>query len=225
MSRPLTIENRWDVLYRDFPDVYEAFGSAPYTPDPIDVVARRFDLTGAVADLGSGTGRSTLGFAAFARRVIGVEPEAAMRTLAERRAREEGVRNVEFVEGTNESIPLPTDSVDAVVSIFGGVETPEAVRITRPGGPIVLVGIPPGRYGGELVDVIAQPTPELDEGHRRLVDEGFAFEDFESAQEYGSTGRIVETYGFIFGSRAIEHLRRTGQTSIRWTFRLHHRRA
>jgi SAM-dependent methyltransferase len=225
MPRPLTIENRWDVLYRDYPEVYEAFGACPYLPDPVDVVATRFELHGTVVDIGSGTGRSTLRLAAHAARVVGVEPEAAMRQVAERRAQEEGVDNVAFLAATKESIPLPDASVDAVVSVFGGVDPPEAVRIARPGAPIVVVGIPPGRYGGELVDVIAQPTPELEDDHRVLVEAGFAFEDFESVQEYGSTDRIVETYGFIFGRRAVEHLRRTCQTSIRWTFRLHHRSA
>ena len=30
--------------------------------------------------------------------------------------------------------------------------------------------------------------------------------------------------GFIIGSRAIEYLRESGQTSIRWRFRVYHKR-
>jgi hypothetical protein len=31
-QKPLTIENQWDVLYRDYPEVYEEFGRVPYKP-------------------------------------------------------------------------------------------------------------------------------------------------------------------------------------------------
>jgi hypothetical protein len=30
--QPETIENRWDILYRDYPEIYDAFSSFPYHP-------------------------------------------------------------------------------------------------------------------------------------------------------------------------------------------------
>ena len=218
-----TIENRWDILYRDYPEVYDRFGSFPYEPDPVDYLIERLQPSGTVVDIGSGTGRSTFKLAQRAARVIGVEPERAMRAVAERKARERGIANVEFLAASKEAIPLPDGSVDAVVAVCGGEDVPEAQRITRPGGLIASLGIAPDRYGGELVSVIGEPTPELELGSRRLIEQGFSFEDFESVQDYGSTENILETYGFIFGSRAIAYLRRSGQTRIRWMFRLHSR--
>ena len=41
-----TIEHRWDILYRDYPEVYERFASFPYTPPWISLVTNRFDLDG-----------------------------------------------------------------------------------------------------------------------------------------------------------------------------------
>lgn len=55
-----TIDNAWDVLYRDYPEVFDAFSSFPYDPSWIDVVKRVFPLAGrVVADIGSGTGKSS----------------------------------------------------------------------------------------------------------------------------------------------------------------------
>jgi hypothetical protein len=31
--RPETIENRWDILYEKYPEVYDEFASVPYKPD------------------------------------------------------------------------------------------------------------------------------------------------------------------------------------------------
>jgi ubiquinone/menaquinone biosynthesis C-methylase UbiE len=222
---PETIEGRWDILYRDYPEVYDAFASFPYDPGPVDVIDRLFPLAGkVVVDLGSGTGRSTLALAMHAGHVIGVEPEAAMRALAEQGLAERGLANVAFVAGSAAAIPLPDEAADVVAAITAATDFPEALRVLKPGGLIVRLDVTPGWYGGELNDVIAEPTPELAEGSRRLVQEwGCSYRDFDSVQAYGSTDNIVRTYGFIHGHNAIEYLRRTGQTSIRWRFRIHYR--
>jgi ubiquinone/menaquinone biosynthesis C-methylase UbiE len=98
---PATIEHRWDILYRDYPEIYDAFSSFPYDPRWVDVVNRAFPLAGKiVVDTGSGTGKSSSALAEYAARVIGVEPEAAMRTVAEHALAERRLDNVEFLEGS-----------------------------------------------------------------------------------------------------------------------------
>lgn len=99
----------------------------------------------------------------------------------------------------------------------------ELLRVLRPGGVIVVFDVAPNWYGGELDSVIGEQT-ELEDFSRHLVDDlGFSYEDFENIQEYGTTENILRTYGFIHGRKAIEHLKRTGQTSIRWSWRIHYR--
>jgi SAM-dependent methyltransferase len=99
-----------------------------------------------VLDLGSGGGIDVL---LSARRVgpsgraIGLDMTDEMLELARRNAAEAGASNVEFVKGTIESMPLPADSVDIVISncvinlaadkgaVFG-----EIARVLRPGGRV-----------------------------------------------------------------------------------------
>jgi SAM-dependent methyltransferase len=97
-----------------------------------------------VLDLGSGGGIDVL---LSARRVgptgraIGLDMTPEMLQLARRNAADAGATNVEFVEGTIESIPLPSDSVDVVISncVINLAADKSAVlgeiaRVLRPGG-------------------------------------------------------------------------------------------
>ena len=99
-----------------------------------------------VLDLGSGGGIDVI---LSARRVgpsgraIGLDMTDEMLELAVRNAAEAGVDNVEFVRGTIESIPLPSASVDIVISNCvinlaadkAAVFT-EIARVLRPGGRV-----------------------------------------------------------------------------------------
>ena len=72
-----------------------------------------------VLDLGSGGGIDVI---LSARRVgptgtaYGVDMTDEMLALAQQNARDAGVRNVHFLKGLIEQIPLPADSVDVVIS-------------------------------------------------------------------------------------------------------------
>ncbi|MBN1815421.1 MAG: hypothetical protein JXA14_26550 [Anaerolineae bacterium] len=55
-AKPESLEGRWDLLYHDYPEVYEEFESIPKAPDLIDVFAARFPLhSKIVVDVGLGT--------------------------------------------------------------------------------------------------------------------------------------------------------------------------
>lgn len=97
-----------------------------------------------VLDLGSGGGIDVL---LSARRVgpagkaYGLDMTDDMLALANRNAEEAGVKNVEFLRGHIEAIPLPSNSVDVIISncvinLSGDKQTvlKEAFRVLKPGG-------------------------------------------------------------------------------------------
>ena len=232
--RPESLEGDWNRLYSEFPDVYDAFAAVPHEPRPIEVVTEIVPLAGSlVVDVGSGTGRSTFDLARAATRVVGVEPNPAMRAVAEGRAVASGIENVSFVDGSASRLPCPDASVHVVACVTTSFWPPETVvpefvaeafRVLRPGGHAFVLDTAPGWYGGEFRDVL-----DHDADYERVLDEllagaGFAPYDFETSQEYGTVTNAAETYGFIFGSAAIERLRERGQTRISWRWRIRHRR-
>ena len=97
-----------------------------------------------VLDLGSGGGIDVLLSArrvGRTGRVYGVDMTDEMLDLARANAAKAGARNVEFVKGMIEAVPLPDESVDVVISncvINLSVDKPavltEAYRLLRPGG-------------------------------------------------------------------------------------------
>jgi SAM-dependent methyltransferase len=97
-----------------------------------------------IVDLGCGTGYWLRRYAASAARVIGVEPDPALRAAASLAA--VGLPGTEVLAGSAEHIPLPDDSVDVVHARFAYFFPPgtdagltEVVRVLRPGGHLIVV--------------------------------------------------------------------------------------
>jgi ubiquinone/menaquinone biosynthesis C-methylase UbiE len=233
-ERPETIDNRWDILYRDYPEVYEEWAQIEMHPAAVDVINRHFPLAGkVVADVGSGTGNSTLKLARYAALVIGIEPEASMRAIAMARQRERQIANVRFQEGTAESLPLPDRSVDVVMAITCASPNvaafaAESQRAVKSGGWVIRADVAPGWYGGELAPIISgkprDETPAPGSRDEILAGLGYEHMDFTMDQDYGTVEKAVRTYGFIFGQRAIDYIREHNQTTIRWKGRIHYKR-
>jgi N-acetylglutamate synthase-like GNAT family acetyltransferase/protein-L-isoaspartate O-methyltransferase len=109
----------------------------------------RFKEGETVLDLGSGPGRDLL-LAAEAvgpsGRAIGVDLVADMRERARAAAKARGLENVSVIEGDLESLPLPSESVDVVISncvinLVSDKRTAlsEAFRVLVPGGRLAVM--------------------------------------------------------------------------------------
>jgi len=241
MERPESLENRWDILYRDYPEVYDEFARISRKPSTAEVLHRMFNLEDRVIlDIGSGTGASTFGVAAYAKHVIGIEPEDAMLRIAMKRLEGKPNASVEFIKGKAEGIPLKDSTVDSVIADTASPVRPDvikgfvkdAIRVIRKDGFFATVVLPPrGWYGGELQHIIVDRTepPSADEYaiplHRTYQkDLGFEHKDFYQVQEYGSVEKIIAVYGFIYGREVIDYLREHNKTSVKWQFRIYYRK-
>jgi SAM-dependent methyltransferase len=105
-----------------------------------------------VLDLGCGDGTTALPAARLGAIVLGVDIASNLVAAGNRRVREEGLANIQFEEGDASNLAqLKANSFDRVVSIFGAMFAPrpgdvakEMVRVTRPGGRIVMGNWIPG---------------------------------------------------------------------------------
>ena len=97
-----------------------------------------------IADLGCGTGYWLPVYAADAAKVIGIEPDPALRSGALARTASHSAADV--LAGSAERIPMPDRSVDVVHARFAYFFPPgahaglaEVLRVLRPGGHLVVV--------------------------------------------------------------------------------------
>src|SRR5262252_4317697 len=99
-----------------------------------------------VLDLGCGDGTTALPAARRGADVLGVDIARNLVEAGNTRARAEGLTNCRFQQGDATNLSgLADKSFDLVVSIFGAMFAPkpfdvakEMVRVTRPGGRIVM---------------------------------------------------------------------------------------
>jgi ubiquinone/menaquinone biosynthesis C-methylase UbiE len=99
-----------------------------------------------VLDLGCGDGTTALPEARLGADVLGVDIARNLVEAGNRRAKEHGLTNCKFQEGDASNLhELKDHTFDLVVSIFGAMFAPkpfdvakEMVRVTRPGGRIVM---------------------------------------------------------------------------------------
>jgi ubiquinone/menaquinone biosynthesis C-methylase UbiE len=99
-----------------------------------------------VLDLGCGDGTTALPEARLGADVLGVDIARNLVEAGNRRAKEEGLTNINFQEGDASNLhELKDHTFDLVVSIFGAMFAPmpfdvakEMVRVTRPGGRIIM---------------------------------------------------------------------------------------
>ncbi len=154
-----------------------------------------------VLDLGSGGGIDVL---LSARRVgptgkaYGLDMTDEMLALARKNAAEAGATNVEFLKGEIESIPLPDNSVDVIISNCVVNLSPdkdavlrEAFRVLKPGGRFAIADIvtrgelpPVVRKHLELwAGCVAGALDEMDY-RRKLAMAGFEGIEIQTARTY-----------------------------------------
>ncbi len=96
-----------------------------------------------VIDVGSGTGRLAFVAAQGAKAVFAVEPVSNLRYYLKEKTRKHGLKNIFPMDGLITDLPFPDNFTDVTMGghVFGDAsdaELSELMRVTRPGGMIIL---------------------------------------------------------------------------------------
>jgi ubiquinone/menaquinone biosynthesis C-methylase UbiE len=144
-----------------------------------------------VLDLGCGDGTTALPEAKLGADVLGVDIARNLVEAGNRRAAEEGLMNIKFQEGDASNLEqLPDKAFDVVVSIFGAMFAPkpfevakEMVRVTRPGGRIVMGNWIPNdpTLVAQILKISSNYTPPPPEG-------------FVSPMTWGIESNVIERF-------------------------------
>jgi SAM-dependent methyltransferase len=145
----------------------------------------------AVLDLGCGDGTTALPAARLGADVLGVDIASNLVAAASARARSLGLTNCRFQEGDASDLnEIADDSFDLVVSIFGAMVAPrpldvakEMIRVTRPGGRIVMGNWIPNdpTFVAQILKISSSYSPPPPEG-------------FVSPMAWGIEGEVVERF-------------------------------
>jgi ubiquinone/menaquinone biosynthesis C-methylase UbiE len=137
-----------------------------YAPGAAEFVARlhlRSDER--VLDVASGSGNLSIPAARTGARVTGIDIAPNLVEQAEAWARAEGLV-IDFDEGNAEQMPYADATFDTVISMFGVMFAPRAdasaaelVRVTRPGGRIVLASWTPDGFIGQMFKIVGKHVP------------------------------------------------------------------
>jgi SAM-dependent methyltransferase len=127
-----------------------------------------------VLDLGSGDGTTALPAARHGADVLAVDIASNLVAAGNERAQQAGLYNLRFQQGDASNLAALADSsFDLVVSIFGAMFAPrpydvarEMVRVTRPGGRIVMGNWIPGdpTLVAQILSISAAYTPPPPDG-------------------------------------------------------------
>ena len=144
-----------------------------------------------VLDLGCGDGTTAVPAAQLGADVLGVDIASNLVAAGNARAEALGLGNLTFKEGDASDLnELKDESFDLVVSIFGAMFAPrpldvakEIVRVTRPGGRIVMGNWIPGdpTLVAQILKISATYSPPPPP-------------DFVSPMTWGVEGEVTERY-------------------------------
>ena len=145
-----------------------------------------------VLDLGCGDGTTALPEAKLGADVLGVDIAKNLVEAGNKRAKEHGLSNCKFQEGDASNLhELKDQTFDLVVSIFGAMFAPkpfdvakEMVRVTRPGGRIVMGNWIPNdpTLVAQILKISAAYSPPPPEG-------------FISPMTWGIENNVIERFG------------------------------
>ena len=171
-----------------------------------------------VLDLGCGDGTTAIPAAKLGAHVLGVDIARNLVEAGNRRVEQEGLSQITFQHGDASDLKeLASETFDMVVTIFGAMFAPrpvdaakEMVRVTKPGGKIVMGNWIPGdpTLVAQILKISASYAPAPPEGFISPMlwgVETHVIERFEAAGiEKENIQFLRDTYTFNFNGSPFE---------------------
>lgn len=171
-----TTAHQEDVI-RQFTRQAQAFFALPAHSEQtsLEIMATLAGLRGQerVLDVGCGPGLVSCFLACRARSVVGVDLTEAMVARATAAAAAQGLTHARFQTGNMAQLPFPDDAFDATVTRYtfhhlenAPIAFAEMVRVTAPGGRIVVADATPAEHQRERYDTFERAR---DPSHTRAL--------------------------------------------------------
>ena len=165
-----------------------------------------------VLDLGCGDGTTAIPAAKLGAEVLGVDIASNLIAAGNKRAKELGLANCRFQEGDAANLhQVPEQAFDLVVSIFGAMFAPkpfevakEMVRVTRPGGRIIMGNWIPNdpTLVAQILKISSAYTPPPPEGFVSPMTWGI---ESNVILRFGSAGVPAENISFARDTFTFNH--------------------
>ncbi|MGH7941395.1 MAG: class I SAM-dependent methyltransferase [Limisphaerales bacterium] len=158
-----------------------------------EAIVQRISITKGlkVLDLGCGDGTTALPAAKLGADVLGIDIARYIVDAGNKRAREYGLANCKFQKGDASNLSeFPDQTFDLVMSFFGAMFAPrpfdvarEMVRVTRPGGRVVMANWIPNdpTLVAQILKISSAYTPPPPEG-------------FVSPMAWGMEDTVIERF-------------------------------
>jgi SAM-dependent methyltransferase len=177
-------EKEFIILLDKFPEVYDEQSGITWEISELSSVT---PLTGkTVVDAGAGTGRLAFLAAPFAETVFAVEPVSRLRRFIREKATGENVRNLFVMVGFLDSIPLPDNSVDVLMTSNAigwnlEDELKEIERVLKPDAHAIHLLRSDVQAENPFHDLLTSPVWKYDYS-RSDVDGGLKFKYFKTVK-------------------------------------------
>jgi len=232
----------FDWLSARHPDLYHKFALS--SVGLMNELDKLVDLTGLdVIDIGAGTGRTTIGAAKKAKKVLALDAYESVVFFGRELVSRARLENVNYVLGDSAHLPLPDNALDASICAWAAINYPEAYRVLKPGGYLIDLIPAPGSFCGELTATLSDVYPEIitevapvdqfdssclasdsviwdDTWNGIPVTAPILVHDFTYVADYVDCLEAAAILGRLYGPRAKRYMLERQKSTLSWRLRI-----
>ena len=142
-NREKAFGTQFYTIYEKFPNLYHEFSLAEDEKEIIlNTIKKVSSLKKDLLDIGSGTGKYINLLSSSFRKIFALDPSESLLKYSIRHNKEK--ENILHLKGGGENIPLPSHSIDVIISTWGAFPINETLseikRVLKPKGMVIRIG-------------------------------------------------------------------------------------